>query len=327
MSHRRFEPMTAVALAVAIVSLVPVLFADQAQTRSAKTKTWTPPRTPDGQPDLQGYWILKDWGGNLENETTRQAADQEANRRPPIVDPPDAKIPYQPWAAAKIKDIKDHAANVKGNFLLYVDTQAWCGPSGVPRFIAAVPYNGYQFIQTSGQVLLIAEFNHQYRIIPLDGRPHVGRQIGLWMGDSRGHWQGNTLVVDVTNFNGKQWLDGVGNFHSDALHVVERYTIVDENTIAYEATLDDPKVYTRPWKLAWSLDRATRKGPPPAAYMAPPGGTEACDVFGTGQQKKTDLPCRVTDGAGFNLFDTPTENYQIYEHACHEGNRYVELVK
>jgi hypothetical protein len=89
----------------------------------------------------------------------------------------------------------------------------------------------------------------------MDGRPHVGADVKLWMGDSRGHWEGNTLVVDVTNLNGRPWFDLLGHFGSDALHVVERLTLVDGNTIDYEATIEDPRVYTRPWTLALPLVR------------------------------------------------------------------------
>ncbi len=106
-----------------------------------------------------------------------------------------------------------------------------------------------KILQTPGQVIMINEFNHTYRVIPLDGSPHIGSDIKLWMGDSRGHWEGNTLVVDVTNFNEHSWLDIVGSFHSDALHVVERWTFVNADRIDYEVTLEDPKVYARPWKL------------------------------------------------------------------------------
>jgi hypothetical protein len=96
--------------------------------------------------------------------------------------------------------------------------------------------------------------------VPLDGRPHLPENIKLFMGDSRGRWEGNTLVVDVTNNNDKTWLDVIGSFHSDALHLVERFTVVDVKTINYEATIEDPKVYTRPWKLALVLERTNQEG-------------------------------------------------------------------
>ena len=95
----------------------------------------------------------------------------------------------------------------------------------------STPYNGYQILQRRGAVMLVGEWNHVYRVIPLDGRPHVGQDIRLFMGDSGGRWEGATLVADVTNFTDKTWLDIVGAFNSDALHVVERYTRTDEDTI------------------------------------------------------------------------------------------------
>ncbi len=112
-----------------------------------------------------------------------------------------------------------------------------------------------QILQPPGHVVFLAGFNHSYRVVPLDGRPHLPENVKLFMGDSRGRWEGNTLIVDVTNNNDKTWLDVIGSFHSDALHVVERFTVVDARTINYEATIEDPKVYTRPWKLALVLER------------------------------------------------------------------------
>ena len=108
--------------------------------------------------------------------------------------------------------------------------------------------------------MILYEWAHAYRTIPLDGRPHLAGNIKLYNGDSRGHWEGNTLVVDVTNFNDKVFLDSHGSFYSEALHVVERWTLVDANTLKYEATLEDPTVFTRPWTIAFTLDRNTQPG-------------------------------------------------------------------
>jgi len=116
---------------------------------------------------------------------------------------------------------------------------------------------GFQILQPPGSVVLLYEAFHSYRIIPLEARPHIPDAIRLFEGDSRGHWEGDTLVVDVTNQNEGTWFDMAGNFHSDLLHVIERYTPVDDNTINYEATLEDPKVFTRPFKIAFSLGRNT----------------------------------------------------------------------
>ena len=120
-------------------------------------------------------------------------------------------------------------------------------------------FGEFQILQPPGHVVFLIAFSHSYRVVPLDGRPHLADDIKLFMGDSRGRWEGNTLVVDVTNNNDRTWLDGIGSFHSDALHVVERFTVVDATTIDYEATIEDTKVYTRPWTLALRLERVHEK--------------------------------------------------------------------
>jgi hypothetical protein len=136
---------------------------------------------------------------------------------------------------------------------MYPDPQTFCLYS-VPR---ATWRGGFDIAQVPGYVVILYGFNHYYRFIPTDGRPHrVSPNVKLWMGNSRGSWQGNTLVVDVTNLNGKNWLDQVGNFFSNNAHVVERFTLADANTIDYEATIDDPKVFTRPWTVRLPLRRA-----------------------------------------------------------------------
>ena len=106
---------------------------------------------------------------------------------------------------------------------------------------------------------ILFEYQHAYRVIPLDGRPHVGENIKLFMGDSRGHWEGDTLVVDVTSNNDQTWFDLVGTFHSDAMHILERFTLVDADTMRYTATITDPQVFTRPWTMAVTFDRNKEK--------------------------------------------------------------------
>ncbi|HEY7387571.1 MAG TPA: hypothetical protein VH640_03630 [Bryobacteraceae bacterium] len=164
------------------------------------------------------------------------------------------KIPYQPWAAAKKKENFEkrftrpttHETNETVG-----DPEAKCYLPGVPR----ATYIGlpFQIIETSKQVLLSYEFASATRIVYMDRTPKAPAES--WMGWSVGSWDGDTLVVDVTAQNDKTWFDRAGNFHSDDLHVVERYTPLTPYHLMYEATIEDPKVFTRPWKISMPLYR------------------------------------------------------------------------
>jgi hypothetical protein len=165
-----------------------------------------------------------------------------------VIDTPDRKIPYQPWALDIKKDIVER----------FISPLASCFPPGMPRHVIAPA--SHQIIQASGYVVHLLEYSHSYRIIPTAAGPHVPSSLKLWQGDSRGHWEDNTLVVDVTNSNGLTWFDNAGNFFSDALHVVERFALVDADTIHYEARIEDPKVYTRPWTMVSALVRNKEPG-------------------------------------------------------------------
>ena len=112
-----------------------------------------------------------------------------------------------------------------------------------------------QILQPPGYVVFLFETHHEFRVVPLDGRPQPSEDIKLWLGSSRGRWEGNTLVIDVTNQNDSTRFDVVGNFHSDEMRVTERWTYVDNATIQYRATVDDPKVYTSPWMLGITFKR------------------------------------------------------------------------
>ncbi|MBI2150951.1 MAG: hypothetical protein HYU27_10170 [Acidobacteria bacterium] len=297
-----------------IVLLIPVFAAGQ-------TKTWNPPRTPDGQPDLQGIWTNPtitpmerpaEFAGK-EFLTEKEAAAFEARaadsrvERPAregdvgsynqfwfdsgtkavktrrtslVVDPPDGRVPVRPEAEAR----RDY--NLARNADSYEYMSLWdrCITRGVPGGMFPAGYNNaYQIVQLPGYVVILYEMIHEARVIPLDGRPHLPSSIKLWNGDPRGRWEGNTLVVDTTNYNGKGWLAtnaAAGRMkgipQSEALRVVERFTRVDQDTIHYEVTIDDPNVYTKPWKLAIPLNR--------------------------------------------------DREYQIFEYACHEGNYAVENI-
>ena len=218
--------------------------------RAAKNGKAAPPAGPftrlsDGRPDMQGYWNSRSFFSAFDLEEHKEATFEVPAGKGVVVDPPDGKIPYQPWAAAKKKDLVEHH--------LAEDPQAHCFLSGVPRQMYT-PF-GFQILQPEGAVVFFYEAFHAYRIIPLDGKSHPGSSIKLFEGDSRGRWEGDTLVVDVANLNDRTWFDMAGNFHSDDMHVIERYTPVDADTIRYEATMEDAKVFTRPWTIAFALGR------------------------------------------------------------------------
>jgi hypothetical protein len=214
-----------------------------------KIKVFEPPRTADGKPNFEGFWNANRQAFNIE----KHAADEAYQGGPTLViDTPDGLVPFQPWAAAKKKERSEKTLNPPS--IEWVDPNAQCFLRGVPRQMWMMDY---QFVQPVGSPFMFTlhEQNHAYRTITLDERPHLDGKITTWMGDSRGHWEGNTLVVDVTNQNGREWLDNVGNFYTSAAHIVERFALVDNDTILYEARMDDPSVYTRPWTLSFPLTR------------------------------------------------------------------------
>ena len=244
-------------MAAAVVSLALVLSAAQGPASSG----FNPPRLADGSPDMQGMWISDAVGAAHSVEDGRDpdtdVIQGRVGEENPIVlvEPADRRIPYQPAAAARrqqlLWDIETPTERQ------HVDPHVRATLDGVPR-INYVP-GGLQIRQTPGLVTILYESNHVFRVIPMDGRPHVAGNVKLWMGDSRGRWEGNTLVVDVTNFNDQTWFDSHGSFHSDALHVVERWTMAGADRIDYEATLEDAKAFTRPWKIAFAINRNKAK--------------------------------------------------------------------
>jgi hypothetical protein len=135
----------------------------------------------------------------------------------------------------------------------HIDPQARCVPGGVTRTIFWT--QNFEIRQYPGYVVFVDDQNHTSRAIPLDGQPHIPGNIKLWMGDSRGHWEGNTLVVDVTNDNAKHRLSNEGDFSSDKVHIVERYKWIDANNFSLEQRYNDPAVYTKPWTLAAKFHR------------------------------------------------------------------------
>ncbi|HEV8416802.1 MAG TPA: hypothetical protein VGQ49_24620 [Bryobacteraceae bacterium] len=201
-------------------------------------------RRTDGKPDLQGFYVPDAGGANYGLEK-RAASDVTPGGRGVIIDPPDGKLPVQPWA---VQEKIDRNRTERG----YDDPTAHCFPAGVPRSMY-VP-TSFQIIQTADYIVFLHE-RTSWRIVALNGRAHLPDGIRLWQGDSVGRWEGDTLVVDTTNLNGKTWLNEGGEVVSYAEHVVERFTPTAPDSVAYEATVTDPVVYTRPWTIAVSFKR------------------------------------------------------------------------
>jgi hypothetical protein len=212
-----------------------------AQTKS-KAPAYNPPRLADGKPDFNGIWeVRQKVDANLETRI---------NGKGVIVDPPDGRIPYKPAELAKKKENEKHRATL--------DTSSKCQMPGVPR-LAYVPYP-FQIVQSANQpvIVFLSQYIHVVRNINMLSSEHLDG-LELWLGDSRGRWEGDTLVVDVADFNNMTWFDAAGSHHSDALHVVERFTRINPTTINYEATIEDPKVLTKPFKINMPLVLHTEK--------------------------------------------------------------------
>jgi hypothetical protein len=208
------------------------------------TGTYVPPRTPDGHPDLQGFWqVLTTAAWDIQDHHAHLGVPAGKG----VVEGND--IPYLPAALRKKQ------SNFENRHTL--DPETRCFLPGVPR-ITYMPFP-FQIVQGRDQVTILYEYLHTIRYIYLRGE-HPAGPIEWWMGDSRGRWEGNTLVVDVVHFNGDTWFDRAGNHHSEALHVIERYTPLGPDHLAYEATIEDPQVFTRPWKMTMTLYRRQDPG-------------------------------------------------------------------
>ncbi|WP_018268466.1 hypothetical protein [Methylosinus sp. LW4] len=229
---------------------------------------WTPKRLPDGQPDIQGFYrpeiagtyslVRPRRGVGVQEQDAyqkRKTDNDFSNSR--IVDPPDRQVPYQPWARAK--QLALEASAFSWTLPEHIEPQARCVPGGVTRTIFWT--QDFEIRQYPNYIVFLHDQNHTSRIIPLDGRPHISERIKLWMADSRGHWEGTTLVVDVTNDNAKHRLSNEGDFSSDKVHIVEKYIFTGPGAFRLEQLYDDPSVYTRPWTLASNFSRAHAKDP------------------------------------------------------------------
>jgi hypothetical protein len=203
------------------------------------------PRLANGRPDLQGYWL-----GPISAAYSVEAhppSFEENGASSAVIDPPDGKVPYQPWAAAE-RQRRSHD--------LYNDPEPHCFPSGVPRQMYVMPF---QILQLDTHVLMLYEYVHARRIITMD-RPHTAANVRFWQGDSVGRWDGDTFVIDSDHFNDKTWLDMDGNFYGAGAHVIERLSMLDANTMQYRATFEDPSVFTRPWTMQILIRRQTDPG-------------------------------------------------------------------
>src|SRR5262245_23898160 len=228
--------------------------------------TYRPQRMSDGHPNLNGIWqafVNANW--DLQDHEAQPGPHPEimgAYGAGPagqsIVE--GGEIPYQPWALAKKKqNLEKRMATDVSNDLKWHevgDPELKCYMPGVPR-ATYMPFP-FQIVQGSGAAILFAyEFTSSTRIVRMNSKAEAPSDA--WMGWSRGRWEGDTLVVDVTGQRPETWFDRAGDFHSDALHVVERYTLISPHHIAYEATIEDGKVYTRPWKMSFPLYRRMEK--------------------------------------------------------------------
>jgi hypothetical protein len=224
---------------------------------------WTGPRLSDGQPDVEGHWSntignhsnFTDPQGGVPGDPARRAPAGPRSERAPsrVSDPADGQVPFQPWARAVQQDFLANFHNPSKP--QYIEPLARCAPAGVPK---SFMWHGYEIRQYPGYVVFL--FDSGTRIIHLDGKPHLPDNIKLWNADSRGHWEGNTLVVDVTNSNGKALFGRTGEFASENAHIEERY-VFDNNGQRYNyvATFTDATVYTQPWTATIPARRYTEK--------------------------------------------------------------------
>ncbi|HEY8521132.1 MAG TPA: hypothetical protein VIN61_13700 [Gammaproteobacteria bacterium] len=227
-------------LAAALAALAaPAVHAQSGGTPDGSAEPRPVPRTADGKPDLSGIWIATSALLLAEGEEAVAAAreaDAAAGRKPL---PPNEPPPYKPEAEAQ----RQYYLERDG----IDDPMARCLLTGVPRInFRPLPF---EIVQLPDRTIILYEIHHAFRIIPTDGRGHPEDIEPTYLGDSVGHWEGDTFVVDVVGFNEKTWLQGVGTIHSDQLHVTERFTRDTYDTITYEVIMEDPEVFTKPWRL------------------------------------------------------------------------------
>jgi len=284
-------------LMIAAVSLASAVIAGQspsaAKPAAPAAKKWTAPRTPDGQPDLQGYWTNSTYvplerGNNVTKafyteeefaKVIKEAAAREAEQTEPgtiadvhydftqfgldrsqsafvkndlrtsmIIDPPNGKMPPltaegQKRAADRAAERRRAGATTDAVQNMPIGTRCLIMAGSGPPMMNAGYNSNYQIVQGQGYVMILVEMIHDVRIIPTDNRAALPENMRQWMGDSRGHWEGDTLVIETTNLNGKNPYRG----SSEKMKVTERIARVDANTLSYKFTIDDPGTWTQPW--------------------------------------------------------------------------------
>jgi hypothetical protein len=252
MSHALSSATAAISAIAAAISLNATTVQAQPPAGRGQGAPYRAPRAADGHADLNGIWqAVNTANWDLQDHPARKgpvtALGASFSIPAGIGVVEGNEIPYQPWAAAKKKQ--------NAESWLTLDPEIKCYMPGVPR--ATYSPHPFEVVQSRDRILIAYEFASASRIVRMT--PTEEAPLDSWMGWSRGHWEGDTLVVDVTGLNDQTWFDRAGNFHSEALHVIERYTRTGPDHLSYEATIEDPKVFTRPWKISMPLYRRMEK--------------------------------------------------------------------
>jgi hypothetical protein len=230
--HHRVEASSSMKLAMLLLVSIGV----------AAQSEFTPPRLADGHPNFGGIWMAASLSAAFNVEEHGASYGTPAGPSV-IVDPPGGKLPYLPGMRERAADNDQHRER---------DPVGQCHMHGVPRVM--FPPFPLEIVQDGNYVLILTETEHGVRIIPTDGRPFL-KDYSAWNGDSRGHWDGDTLVVEVGGLNGRSWLDQAGNFMGAGAHVVERFRLTGKDTLDYQATVENPAVFSRPFTLRVPLRR------------------------------------------------------------------------
>jgi hypothetical protein len=247
--------------------LAPGQFSDQPESRGRAPVAGPAPHLPDGRPDFggKGAWY-PGFSGNIAETKWKgvKSADQHVD------------VPFLPWSLELF--------NERVETIGKDDPEAQCLPVGVPRYMFD-PYP-LQMIQTQDQVIFLFEGdNYPWRVVPIEPKGTHPKDVNpTWMGDAVGHYEGDTLVVDVVGFNGKAWLDQAGHAQSQQAHIIERYTRTDSLTLKYEVTIDDPGAYSKPWTTSNTV--RWRPGLELLEYVCQENEKSSVHMIGSGAEKK-----------------------------------------